>query len=104
MKPDRESGRAFLHFCGYSCGCDLLPGIVRVAHAVFGNPLIAYCPHVLIFVVPLPGQPKRGDRSDNGEARDDPDRIHRRFHVFHRAGAVCIRFRFHISPHATHRQ
>jgi len=75
-----------------------------VAEAMFGDPLMAHGTEIFVTAAPPPGAGEREDGSGNGEAPENPEGIHREPHELRRKGAVCIRFRFHISPHATQRQ
>jgi hypothetical protein len=75
-----------------------------VAKPVFRDPLVADRAKVLVAAALLPGTYERNDRSDDRQACNDPDSIHRRSHELLRTGATCIRFKFHISPHVTQRQ
>jgi len=75
-----------------------------MAQAMFGHPLVADRAQILGAAPSLPGACEGDDGDDRGKTADDPDDVHRRSHDLQRGGAVCVRFRFHISPHAMQRQ
>jgi len=75
-----------------------------VAKTMFCHPLMAHRAQILFAASALPGPHDRDNREDRRQASEGPDRIHFRSHDLQRAGAVCMRLKFHISPHATHRQ
>ena len=72
---------------------------------MLAHPLVAHRAHILRTTPSLPRAYEHDDREDRGGANDEPNGVHRRSHVcLQRAGAVFMRLRFHISPHATQRQ
>ena len=88
-----------------ACRTASAPRIVRVAETMFGHPLVAHGAQIFGTAASLPHTQESDDREDRAGATDQPDGVHRRSHdCLQRVGAVLMRLRFHISPHATQRQ